>query len=204
MLYKSTTNSTAKQELIAGILKNDENIEFFGVEPTMEVMFLQNGRTNEWKDLKGKPARLVLQAYHEDLPARHILENLKDADGDLVNLPFSRRVELYVYYCWGSLDGKPDIKDNVLQEPENFRHSIDCISLGFERKKLMLNGVPLKRREITMIDLFAQDYKDTVVAQELSITTTTLNQHKRELYDKADVDTKPALMLQCFRQQLIR
>jgi len=204
MLYKSTTNSAAKQELIAGILEGDENIEFFGLEPTKEVMFLQNGRSHEWKDLKGKPARLVLQAYHEDLPARQILENLKDVNGDPVNLPFSRRVELYVYYCWGSLDGKPDIKEGVLQEPENFRHSIDCISLGFERKKLMLNGMPLKKREITMIDLFAKDYKDTVVAQELSITTTTLNQHKRELYNKANVDTKPALMLECFRQQLVR
>lgn len=204
MFYKSTTKEPSRQQLIAGIRKNDDNIEFFGIRVTKEVMFMQNGKTHEWKDLKGKAARLMIQAYEEDAAAKQILENLKDDAGELVNLPFSRRVELYVYYCWGSLDAQPDIKNGVLMEPENFRHTQNCISLDFGKKKLTINGQALKKREIIMIDLFGQDEKDLVVAMELGIATPTLNQHKRELYDRAGVNTKPALLLECMRQQIIR
>lgn len=199
MQDKCTTLDQNPQHMIAGIQKNDNSIEFFGIHNTMEVRFLQNGKTHYFKELKGKDAILIIKAYESDPEAQQQIKNLSPDK----NLPFKRQIELYTYFCFGRLDGTPDIKDGELSYPENYRHRRDCISLGFKYKTFRINGNALKLREIIMIDGFAEDLKDDVVAQKLNITTTTLNQHKRGLFDKAGVMTKPALMIRASKDGLI-
>ena len=53
-----------------------------------------------------------------------------------------------------------------------------------------------------MIDLFAEDLKDEVVAMELGITRSTLNQHKHELYDKSGVQSKPGFLMRALQNHL--
>ncbi|MBT0607609.1 helix-turn-helix transcriptional regulator [Aequorivita echinoideorum] len=203
MHNKCTTENQHPQHLIAGIQKTDSNIEFFGIHETMEVRFLQNGKTHTFNELKGKNAIAVIEAFEADHEAKKILQNITAADGTPARLSYQRMVELYIYFCYGSLDGTPDIVDGILSQPENYRHRRDCISLRFKHKVLRINGQALKPREVIMIDMFADDHKDDVVALELGITTTTLNQHKRSLFEKTGVQTKTALMIKAGKEGLI-
>lgn len=203
MQDKSNTKKSNPQ-MPAGILKEDGNVEFFGVRETREVKWIQHGKIRPFSELKGKLSFLIVSAFEGDQPAKEILKNLTDANGELLKLPYLRRLELYVYYCWGSLNSFPDVVGDVLSAPENFREKADCISLGFSLKKLTIDGIPLKPREIVMIDLFAKDYKDEIIAKELGIAMPTFNQHKRSLFDKAGgVMTKTALMIKAVKQQLL-
>lgn len=204
MQNKCTTLPDNPQHLIAGIQKNDHSIEFFGIHETMEVRFLQNGKTHRFSELKKTELFLLINAFESDRKAVEILKYLKNPDGTLAKLGFKRMLELYTYFCYGSLNHTPDIDNGVLSKPENYRHRRDCISLQFQHKVLRINGHALKPREVIMIDLFADDLKDDVVALELGITTTTLNQHKRELFDKAGgVQTKTALMIKAAKDELL-
>lgn len=199
-----STNPKPTVQPIAGILKEDANIEFFGIQKTREVKFFQNGEIHDFHELKGDLAKKVAYAYDDDIPAQDVLNHLKEANGEPLGLPYKRKLELYVYYCWGSLNHFPDVIGDALQASENFRESIDCKSLQFKRKKLCIDGKPLKPREVIMIDLFAKDYKDEVIAKELGIAMPTYNHHKRTLFDKAGgVMTKTALMIKAVKQQLI-
>ena len=204
MHSKCTTQNPNPQHLVAGIQKNDNSIEFFGIHETMEVRFLQNGRTHRFNELKKADLFLLINAFESDRKAVEILKNLKKPDGSPANLGYKRMLELYTYFCYGNLNHTPDIENGVLSQPENYRHRRDCISLQFQHKVLRINGHALKPREVIMIDLFSDDLKDDVVAFELGITTTTLNQHKRELFDKAGgVQTKTALMIKAAKEELL-
>ena len=204
-MSKSTTKSNTPQQLIAGITKNDKAIEFFAIKETKEVMFLQNGKTHLFKDLPGFAVKALVNAYEQDREAKHILSNLKDENNQPVNLNYARQVELYTYFCYGSLDHQPDIIDGCLQEPENFRETKDCISLNFRRKQIKIGGQVLKPREVMMIDLFAdsRNFTGAVIADKMGIAESTFNQHKRELFNRAGVMTTTALMIKAVREQVI-
>ncbi|MCT8340529.1 helix-turn-helix transcriptional regulator [Flavobacteriaceae bacterium TK19130] len=204
MYCETTTNNPPPQEIIAGIQKSDCNIEFFGIHETMEVRFLQNGKTHLFKELKGRNLAAVINAYKSDPAARNLLRSLKTGSGQWVYPNFTRQLELYVYFCFGHLDGTPDIVNGVLSRPENYRHRRDCISLQFKNKTLHINGNELKPREITMIDGFADDLPDKAIADKLGIALPTFDQHKRTLYDKAgNVKTKTSFMLVAMKNKLI-
>ncbi|MBW2962280.1 helix-turn-helix transcriptional regulator [Mesonia aestuariivivens] len=195
---KSTTNNQQVQHLIAGLLQEDTRIEFFGRPETMEVQFIQNGKTHEFNQLEKKDFMLLANAFNSNKEAqKHI--NALQHNHQL--LSFTRRVELYTYFMYGGLDDTPDIINGELQEPENYRHTLDCFSLNF--KTIKLNGSPLKPRELKMLDLFAEDHKDEVVAQEMGIAISTFNQHKRAFFKKVKVQSKPALMMSAMREKAI-
>ena len=163
MHNKCTTQDLHPQHLIAGIQKNDNSIEFFGIHETMEVRFLQNGRTHRFSELKKADLFLLIKAFESDREAVTILKNLQNPDGTPARYGYKRMLELYTYFCYGNLNHTPDIENGVLSQPENYRHRRDCISLQFKHKILHINGQQLKPREITMIDCFAEDMKDDFV-----------------------------------------
>ena len=193
MQSKSTTSVSNPQHLIAGLVPGS-GIEFFGIPETREVKWLQNGHVHDFSELPPKLYVVLANALNRNENAKKALRTQAKE--------LKRQVELFIYYEFGGLDSKPDLVGETLQEPENFRHSRDCISLNF--KKLKLDGHPLHEREIKMIDMFTDDAKDETVAEELGITRSTLNHHKKKLYTKANVFTKPALLMKAFRQQLTR
>jgi DNA-binding CsgD family transcriptional regulator len=199
MKDKTTTSLQHSQHLIAGLLKQDCGIEFFGIQETLEVQWIQNGKVHSFKKLSPGDFSRLVNAYKSNAEAvQHI--SCRVEEGSFVS--FTRQVELYTYFMYGGLDGKPDLVNEELQEPENYRHSKDCISLKFKRIKL--NGCPLKERELIMIDLMAQDHKDEVIALHMGIAHSTYNQHKKELFNKTGIQTKPGLMLAAMRQRILR
>ena len=191
------------QHLIAGLVTGSEDIEFYGIPETKEVRWLQNGQDHAFEDLSPRHFTMLLNAYMCDSPARRLLERITDSNGRKVKLDVTRQVMLYTYYCYGDLDCVPDIKDGALQPPENYRHERECISLEFASKNITINGIPLKLREIRMIDSFSQEDKDEIVAIELGIKRQTLNKHKKELFEKSGVFTKIGLMVKVFEERIL-
>lgn len=201
--HKCITKSHTMQPLFAGLRNTREEIEFFGNPQSLTVQWLQDGIARPFDELPPKYYTILLNAMNMDKKARIDLEVIRSSKGRIAVPSLKRRVELYTYYCYGALDHTADIIDGVLQPTENYRHTKDCFSLNWESKDITIHGIPLLPREIKMLDLFAQDFKDQVVAIELGIASDTLNIHKRSLYKKARVQSKPALMLRAFAEQVI-
>ncbi len=195
MKSKSTTSVQHSQHFYAGLLPEDSNIEFFGCWETLQVKFTQNGKTHSFHELSPKDHATLMNAYNSNEEARTVLSKYKE-DGKFVSR--ARQLELYTYFMYGGTDNNPDMIDGVLQEPENYRHTRDCISLKF--KTIKLDGNPLKKREIFMLDEMLQDHKNLVIAMKMGITESTYNQHDAELKAKAGVQSKPALLVKAWRQ----
>ncbi|TQI72241.1 hypothetical protein JM79_3197 [Gramella sp. Hel_I_59] len=200
MNYETTTTTANSQELIAGLLKTDSNIEFFCVG-NLKTHWIQNGKTHTWKDLPVPLFAACMTHFNKNEKARTALENYKE-NGEKVSR--NRQVEIYIALGWGSADGHPDMIDGILQPMENYRHKRDCISLRF--KSLIIDGKPLKPREVFMLDEMGQDADplDETIAVAMSIKRSTYNSHSRELRDKAGVSSKHALLMKATRQGVVR
>lgn len=200
MQSKTTTSLQHSQHLIAGLLRKDFGIEFFGLPETMEVQWIQNGRVHSFNELPRGSFAILTNAYNSNRAARKHISSIVDSDGKFISP--KRQVEIYAYFMYGGLDDKPDLVDDRLQEPENYRHTRNCLSLNF--KNIKLNGCPLKPREVQMIDLFMEDHKDEVIAARMGIAVSTYNQHKKELFNKTGLDTKTAVAVAAVRQRIAR
>ena len=185
------TKLTAKAQ-IYGLHPSEDGIEFIGILETQEVLWIRNGVANYFKDLPKWAYQICQHKY---------LSN-KKAVQQLTELDFSpeRQVELFIYHSYGALDATPDIKDGELQPSENFRHSKNCPSL--EWKDITIDGTPLTRREIRMIDLMLEDKPDKAIAADFGITQSTLNFHKKNLYKKANVPSKTGLIIKAINQNI--
>ena len=181
-----STNSTATNKTAAGLLPSDSNIEFFGDPETKDVLWFQNGNSHYFKDLDEKVYKLLEKQYLRDKPAKEIFQPM--------GLPIFDQVELYTYYLYGELDTTPDFSNGELSPSENWRDGEDCISLQFDQKNITIGNVILNWREIRIIDMIKKEYPDKHIAAELGICITTLDFHKRNLFKKAGVQTKPGLI----------
>lgn len=199
MKNKTTTSNPNAQHLIAGLLQKDNNIEFFGIPGTMKVQWIQNGHGHQFEELSKLNFSLLATAYHSNKTAMEHLSTRVE-NGQFIS--FARQVEIYTYFMYGGLDVHPDIVEGELQEYENYRHTRDCVSLNF--KQIHLNGSPLKPREIKMIDLMGDGEKHDVIAEELGITVSTYNQHKKELFTKTGTYTSTGLMLDAFKAGIVQ
>ena len=192
------TNQPAQipQALIAGMdLTNPNDVEFFGIKKNKTVQFLQAGHVHYFLDLAPKFYVLLFNKLYSDKAA---LQYFSEFD-----IPMKRKVELYTYYLFGSLDHTLDIIDGVLQDCENFRDTTFCPSLAFDHKDVKLNGAPLKRRDLIIIEMSAKGYTDEAIAQELNIKIPTLDCHKKALFVKTDTACKLDLVSQSFKQYII-
>jgi len=194
MKNKSTTSLQHSQHLIAGLLPEDSNIEFFGCREKLEVKFTQNGKTHDFHELSSQDHSTLMNAYNMNHEAQNVLQAYKE-NGKFVSR--ARQLELYTYFMYGGTDTNPDIVDGKLQEPENYRHTRDCISLNF--KPIKLNGNPLKKREIFMLDEMLEDHINLHIAMKMGISESTFAQHDAELKKKAGVESKPGLLVKAMR-----
>jgi len=196
MKNKSTTPAQAPQELIAGMnLKNTTDVEFFGIKKNKTVQFLQGGHVHPFDVLSPRYYALLVTAFYKDQPA---VAYFKQFD-----LPLKRKVELYTYYLFGSLDHKPDIINGVLQASENFRDSSECPSLSFSGKDITIDGVILTLRDLTIIDMSARECTDYEIAEALHICLPTLDFHKKNLFIKTGTQTKLGFVMKAFTNQII-
>jgi DNA-binding CsgD family transcriptional regulator len=190
--HKITTKQPTAQ--VAGLMPGDSNIEFIGVKKTQQVLWLQNGHTLDFKYLPKWAYRICQEKYLNDKPAIDQLSKLTISE--------ERQVELYIYHMYGDLDTTADILNGKLTPSENFRHSKNDASLNWDHKWITIDNKVLTPRDLKIIDLIIEDAPDKAIAAELGITQSTLDFHKRKLYERAGVCSKMALIIKAFNQHI--
>ena len=189
---KITTKTYPEQ--IAGLMPYDSNIEFVGSKKTMQVFWIQNGRTLEWQHLPRWAYNICKRHYLKDKKAMDYLKEF--------NVNIDRQVEMYIYHLYGDLDYTADILSGKIQPSENFRHTADCCSINWDHKRITIDGVPLTSRDLKIIDLTKDGLPDKAIANELGITQSTLDFHKRNLFEKTGVHCKTELIIKVITQHV--
>jgi DNA-binding CsgD family transcriptional regulator len=171
---------------IAGVMPNDNNVEFVGVRKTKQVLWIQNGSTRYFNDLPVRYFKLLKEAYLSDTKAVEFLSNVTNE--------VHHQVELYTYYMYGELDCTPDIENGKLATSENFRDQQDCPSLLWNSKTLNINEHILTPRQIIMIDLIGKNEPDKAMADFLKISHKTFDFHKKNLFNAVGAESKMDLL----------
>lgn len=190
---KITQNTHVAQ--IAGLFPSDNNIEFVGNRETKKSYWIQNGAIHYFTDLPKEDYQLVKEAYLSEPKAVTFIASIHSELRD--------QVELYVYYMWGALDETPDISNGVLALSENFRDSRNCPSLLWEAKNITIDSYILTPRDLVMIDMMADDYKDSVIANAVGVSHSYYDTLKRNLFTYTNTKTKTALVLKATKQGII-
>jgi len=183
------------QPLPAGVSPNDSNIEFVGDKDHKTVWWIQYGKTHPFTDLPSKYYNKLKEAYKADKPA---VANLS-----ALNVGIRREVELYTYYIYGDLDTTPDIKDGELQPSENFRDTLDCLSLQWESKNIDFEGKIITTRQLRILDLIVQDLPDKAIADKMGIAQSTLDHHKKALFKALRSSNKTTAMLTAVKAKIV-
>ena len=191
--YKSNQISAPLQ--MAGLFPSDNSIEFVGNRETKRTLWMRGGHVSYFTDLPTVEYNLVKEAYLKMPKAiefcSYIHKELRD------------QVELFVYYMFGDLDATPDIKDGVLADSENFRDKRNCPSLHWEAKQMTIDNYILTPRDLLMIDMMSDDYKDAVIADAINVSHSYFDELKRKLFKVTNTQSKPALLLKAQSQNVI-
>lgn len=196
MINVNKTTDFNKTPQIAGVMPGDSSIEFVGIRKTKQVLWLQNGSNHYFKDLPERYYALLETAYLNDEKAVQFISELTN---DL-----QRQVELYTYYCYGEVDGTADIKNGELSPSENFRDQENCPSLLWNSKHITIDDHVLTPRQLIIVDAIGNDLPDKAIADLLGISQTTLDFHKKKLYEAIGVQTKIALLKKAFQEKVIQ
>lgn len=199
MQSKCTTNHKNSQQLPAGVALNDHNIEFIGQPSNKTVIWMQRGHSHSFENLPKPIYKALEELFFTDDEAivwltRQFQEHAHDE---------KRLVELYTYYMYGDFDHSADVIDGVLQPSENFRETKDCISMNFLHKTIDVNGMMLCPRSISILDDMSEGVPDKMIAHKLGIAQSTYDFHKRELYKKLNVQSKPEAVAVAFRNKIL-
>ena len=181
--------------LPAGILPGDFDTELIGDRNTRKVYGLSNGITVPFAEINPALKASIFEMMLNDYPA---MADLAGMDGEAA-------LEEFAYCVYGGADHQPDFKaDGTPGTADNFLCGTNCRCLNWKSKCIMLNGTPLTTRQLEMTRLMASDLPDKAIAAELGITPSTLDDHKRQLYKKAGVQSKPGLIIEAVNQKVIQ
>lgn len=191
---KFKTNSVIHQ-IPAGLMIGDKSTELFGCRETKRVFALSDGKTIKFEELNPKKRALIFEKLLSDEVA---IQDLKD-------LPQAEAIEHFAFCVYGAADHEPDFDcDGNLKKADNFICSNSCICLKWKSKNITIEGNKLTPREIEIVTLLASDKPDKQIADELEITESTLNTHKRNLFEKFNVFSKSGLIIKAIFNKIIQ
>lgn len=199
MFSKSTTNVANTQPLIhrlpAGMMQGDKSTEIFGCRETNKVYAISDGKSIPFEDL---PAKLRAQIFEKLLDDSKAMEDLK-------HLSQPEATSKFAFCIYGAADSNPDFcADGILKEADNFICSNNCQCLKWNSKNINIKGNRLTIREIEIIQLLASDLSDKMIADQLGISTSTLDTHKNHLFEKAGVFTKQGLIMAAAAEKIVQ
>ncbi|CAL67446.1 LuxR C-terminal-related transcriptional regulator [Christiangramia forsetii] len=189
-------------QLIAGLNPLiPEDIEFIPKGEGMKVLCLQGGRSYPFKKIAAPIFTDILNEYTNDRGAQRFIKLLRNEN----RLPYSKveQVEIYAFFMWGGIDGKPDVIAGVLQPSENFITGEDCPSLHFDKKCIVINDNELNNRDIKIILMAAKDLPNKAIAAELNISDRTLEYHNTRLFRKTGTQSRTGLVSTSYKNHLI-
>lgn len=199
MFDKCSNNVAEMQQSIhrlpAGILKGDVSTEIFGNIETRKVYALSNGNSIPFQELNPVMRAQVFERLLNDPKAMEDLKHLSQEEA----------IEAFAFCVFGAADSNPDFSVNgKLKEAENFICSENCKCLKWNSKIIKINGNPLTLREIEIIKLLATDKTDKMISDELGICLSTLDSHKKNIFEKAGVFSKNGLIVRAIDENIIR
>ena len=173
----------------------DTSTELFGCRETKRVYALSNGQTIKFEELHPSKRALIFEKLLSD----------EAAIADLKNLPQAEAIEQFAFCVYGAADHEPDFDSNGnLKQADNFICSNNCKCLKWESKNISIHGNRLTPREIEIVTLLASDKPDKQIADELEITESTLNTHKKHLFEKFNVYSKSGLITKAITNKIIQ
>ena len=178
-----------------GILPGQMGIELFADRATKTMHFLRDGQ------------RFPFSALPADIKASLIDKMFSDkaAMKDLHALPWDVALEKYCFCVYGAADSTPDIDENGEPlESDNFVCGNNCTCLKWKTKNITVNGHHLTPRRIEVINALRQDVKDTVIADGLHITPSTLNTMKKQLFEIFEVWSTSSLIEKAISLKVIQ
>lgn len=196
MLDKSTKigQETNVFQLPAGLHPKDAATEIFQCQQSGDLLALSEGKTILFRDLKGKIKAQILQ----------MLLNDSIAMDDLRKYPPMEALERYTQCIFGAANSEADFDaDGNLNATDNRICSRNCMCLKWESKQILLNGKRLTPRLIDVLLELGTDKPDKQIADDLGITESTLNTHKKALFDIAEVQTRQALVKEAYKAKIL-
>lgn len=191
---KFTTNPLIHQ-IPAGIMIGDKRTELFGCRETKRVFALSDGKTIPFQELNPIKRALIFEKLLSD----------EAAIQDLKELPQAEAIERFAFCIYGAADHQPDFCENgKLKEADNFICSNNCKCLKWNSKNISIDGNRLTPRELEIVTLLASDKPDKQIADELEITESTLNTHKKHLFEKFNVYSKSGLITKAITNKIIQ
>lgn len=191
---KFTTKDVIHQ-IPAGLLIGDKSTELFGCRDTKKVFALSNGKTISFNELNPEKRALIFEKLLSDNAAFE----------DLKHLPQNEAIEQFTFCVFGAADHEPDFcADGELKEADNFICSNNCKCLKWFSKNITIEGNKLTTREIEIVTLLASDKPDKQIADYLQITESTLNTHKKHLFEKFNVASKSGLITKAISNKIIQ
>ena len=199
MRDKYITNSDKNQNFIhrlpAGMMAGDLSTELFSERTTKKVFAISNGKTVSFDDINPKMRAQIFERLLDDPIAFE----------DLKHLTQKEAIEKYTFCVFGAADSAPDFcQDGNLQESDNFICSDNCSCLNWKSKKIKIDGEVLTPRQLEIVKLLATDLCDKQIADKLGITLSTLDTHKKTLFEKCNVSSKTGLVIKLIEQKIIQ
>lgn len=193
-MNKFTTNPLIHQ-IPAGLMIGDTSTELFGCRKTKRVFALSNGQTIKFEDLNPVKKALIFEKLLSD----------DNAVEDLKSLTQSEALERFAFCIYGAADHEADFDSaGNLKETDNFICSTNCQCLKWNSKSINIEGNKLTIREIEIVSLLASDKPDKQIADQLDITESTLNTHKKHLFEKFNVNSKSGLITKAIQNKIIQ
>lgn len=199
MYGKFTKNVATLQQPIhrlpAGMMQGDKTTEIFADRKSKNVFALSDGKSIPFDQL---PTEMRAQIFEMLLDDPKAMEDLK-------GLSAQEATSIFAFCIFGAADSNPDFCANgKLKSADNFICSDNCQCLKWQSKNITINGNNLTIREIEIIQLFATDLSDKMIADKLGICVSTLDTHKNNLFEKAGVCSKPGLIAAAINEKVVQ
>lgn len=196
---KCTININNNQNLIhrlpAGMINGDLSTELFSERNTKKVFAISNGRTIPFEGINPKMRAQIFERLLDDEIA---IEDLKHLDQ-------KEAIEQYAFCVFGAADSDADFcSDGNLQQPDNFICSNNCFCLKWNSKKIKIDGKVLTVRQLEIAQHLATDLCDKQIADKLNICISTLDTHKKNLFEKCNVSSKTGLVIKLIEHKIIQ
>lgn len=198
MCNEITKNSTTPKKLHpipAGIMPTDDNVELFADPKTQRVLFSQNGSTFDFARLSVRYKNKLLKKLLGDPIAKE----------DLKHHALSEALMRFAYCVYGNLDHQPDITaTGLVGVSDSYICGIEgCNCQNWHSKRVFVNGKELKGKPLQVLLAYRNGREDRHVSEELNITASTLNTHKKALFELFGVHSKSELILAGIHQNIL-
>ena len=178
-------------------MSQDNKIEFY--KDVDSIKIIENGKVKDFAEIRLKTLDLLKNKIKEEKEVELILHDLHPTSE-------IRRIEQFVSCRFGGLDFQADIVENEVQDGEwhdcNFRSKCPYSGTLCKLPKAT-NGKRLTAIEVNLIKETSTEKTNDHIAEILGVCLGTFHLLKKNLYQKLQVQTKQAVAIFGFMNNII-